>query len=114
MLAIVALLVVVLSGCTQAQKVPSSYSGAEDDFKQGCVDVATQDANSPEAKVEIASPKTYCNCVWDEITKNVPWDTFKEINSDLSDNGGPLPESFQKAYASCDPEATSSSSSKGN
>ncbi|MFN8019015.1 MAG: hypothetical protein U0P45_12960 [Acidimicrobiales bacterium] len=108
-LALVAICLVVLSGCTQAQRVPSSYDGAEDDFKAGCKDVATQDANSPEADVKIASPTTYCNCVWDEITKNVPWDTFKEINSDLSANGGPLPESFQKAYDSCDPKATSSS-----
>ena len=34
------------------------------------------------------------------------FDEFKSINTDLSDNGGTLPESYIETYAECDPSAT--------
>lgn len=113
-LAVVSLL--MLAGCTAAQRPPSSYSGAEDNFIEGCVNIAKSDDTHLDDKgqkdtVEIASPKTYCQCVFDAISgKNgVPYSEFKSIQSRMQDEGGPLPESFQKAYDSCDPAKTSGS-----
>lgn len=96
----------ILAGCTSPQRAPSSYSGAEDNFLEGCQTRATDDAD--KGKVEIASPKDYCACVWDAITDpktGISFDRFKEVNSDLTENGGPLPDDVQKAYDGCDPSA---------
>jgi len=110
MAAAAALSLVVLAGCTTAQKAPSSYAGAEDNFLEGCQQIATSDNGKDgdkgqEDTVEIASPATYCQCVFDEISgKNgIPYSEFKKIQSRMQDEGGPLPDSFIKAYDSCDP-----------
>ena len=105
-LAIASLL--LLGGCTAAQRAPSSYSGAEDNFLEGCESLATSDNGKADDKgqedtTKIASPKTYCQCVFDAIEKNVEYSEFKEIQSRMQDEGGPLPASFIEAYDSCDP-----------
>lgn len=104
-LAVVAVSLLALAGCSSAQREPSSYSGAEDNFIEGCETVAKQD-NKTGGETEISSPKTYCQCVFDAISDKetgVEFSRFKEINADLRQNGGPLPKDFQKAYDSCKP-----------
>lgn len=99
----------LLAGCTSTQRSPSSYSGAEDDFIEGCVERATADNKADDSQTEISSPKTYCTCVFDALSDpktGVKFSTFKEINTDLQSNGGPLPKGFQKAYADCEPGAS--------
>ena len=87
----------LLAGCA-GQKTPSSYTdGVEEDFMNGCQDIAKQDG-------VIDSPKDYCQCAWKAIKADVPFKEFKAINSDLTENNGPLPESFTKAFADCKPQ----------
>ncbi|MGN6694293.1 MAG: hypothetical protein ACTHN0_08950 [Aquihabitans sp.] len=108
--AAVALSLVVLSGCTHAQRAPSSYAGLEDDFVQGCVTVAKGDnEKSEENTTKIASPQDYCQCVFDAIEKKIPYSEFKKTQSTMQDEGGKIPSKFQKAYDSCDPAAQSDS-----
>lgn len=101
-----ALSLALLSGCTQTQKDASNYEDTEEDFLQGCVAVASSDARVDDSTV-IADPEGYCQCVFDALSGDdgIPFDEFSQINSELRDDGGPLPESFVEAYASCDPAA---------
>ncbi len=98
------LALVVLSGCTTAQRAPGSYSGVEDNFLQGCEQVAKDDnAKSESNTTEIASPATYCQCVFNAIEKKIPYDEFKKTQSTMQDEGGKIPSNFIEAYDSCDP-----------
>lgn len=102
-----ALALVLLAGCTSVQRAPSSYSGVEDNFMEGCTTRAAADAEV-EGAAKIASPKTYCQCVFDAISDKqdgIPYNEFKQMNTDLQNNGGPLPDKLQKAYDGCDPTA---------
>lgn len=103
-----ALALVLLAGCTTAQRAPSSYSGVENNFMAGCTSRAAEDAKVDGATA-ISSPKTYCQCVFDAISDKkhgIPYSDFKKLNTELQNNGGPLPKDFQKAYDSCDPTAS--------
>ena len=108
----------VLGGCSAAQRAPKNYSGAEDNFLEGCEQVAGSDNGKAgdagqEDTTEIASPKTYCQCVFAAIEKNVPYSKFKETKARMDDEGGPLPDSIVKAYDSCDPSAKADSAGSG-
>lgn len=104
-LAVVAVSLLALAGCSSAQGSASNYADSEDNFLEGCTTVAKQD-NEKGGEPQISSPKTYCQCVFDAISDKktgIEFAEFKKINEDLRENGGPLPKSFQKAYDSCKP-----------
>ena len=98
-----ALSLVLLAGCTSTQRDASDYDGTEDNFLEGCIARATEDNGADDVEVKISSPESWCQCVFDAIEKDVPFDDFKKANSDLRDNGGALPANIQAAYDSCDP-----------
>lgn len=105
-----ALSLVVLSGCTTAQKAPSNYAGVEDDFIDGCVTVAKGDNDKTEENTtEIADPSSYCQCVFKAIEDDISYSEFKKTQSRMQDEGGKIPDSFVKAYDSCDPADEGSS-----
>ena len=96
--------VLALAGCTSPQRAPSDYAGAEEQFLKGCVEVAEQDAKDG-AENAVASPKDYCTCVWEAVSDpktGLEFERFKEINSDLTEEGGELPKDIRKIYDSCD------------
>lgn len=99
-----ALSLALLSGCTQTQKDATNYADSEEEFLKGCEAVAQSDARVDDS-TEIADPEAYCQCVFDALSGDdgIPFDEFSQINSDLRDEGGPLPDDFVKAYDSCDP-----------
>ena len=99
---------VLLAGCTTTQRDASNYKDTEDDFLEGCITRATED-NADGAEVQIASPEDWCQCAFDAIEDEIEFDRFKEVNSDLRDNGGPLPDDIQAAYDSCDPDVAADS-----
>ena len=108
MAAVATLSLVLLGGCTTAQKAPGSYAGAEDNFLEGCQEIAKSDNGKADDEgqkdtTKIASPTTYCQCVFNAIEKKIPWSEFKETQSTMQDEGGPLPKKIQDAYDSCDP-----------
>ena len=121
-LAVLALATLVLAGCS-GQKEPGSYTdGVKRDFTSGCwttliedaypkdvVYEPTDDREKREAKAvkaatdaEVTAAKDYCSCAYKGITKDVKFSEFKQINEDLRNEQGPLPESFQKAYDHCE------------
>ena len=111
MLGLAAVSLIVLGGCTTGQKSASNYAGAEDNFLEGCIDIA-DDPGDPDVEqsdvVEITSPEDYCQCVFDELSgpNGIEFSEFKKINSTMQDEGGPLPDDFIAAYDSCEPGAT--------
>ncbi len=116
MAVVVTLSVGLLGGCSTAQRPPSSYAGAEDNFLEGCEQVAKSDNGKvddkgQESTTKIASPATYCQCVFDKLSgdNGVPYSEFKKIQSRMQDEGGPLPASFIKKYDGCDPSEQASS-----
>jgi hypothetical protein len=101
---------VMLAGCTTAQKAPGSYAGVEDDFIEGCVTVAKGDNQKSESDTtKIASPQDYCQCVFDAIEKKIPYSDFKKTQSTMQDEGGKIPSKYIDAYESCDPSDKASS-----
>jgi hypothetical protein len=103
----VAAVLLALTGCTGQQSTPGSYDGAEDNFLEGCQEIATSDADADDATAVIANPEDYCACVWSELTNpdtGISFDRFKEVNSDLTENGGPLPDDFIEVYDRCSPD----------
>jgi hypothetical protein len=96
-----ALSLVVLAGCTTTQRDASNYEDTEEDFLEGCIAVAEADAEVEGAQA-IASPEDYCQCAFDTLVEEVEFDRFKEVNADLRDNGGALPDDIAEVYASCE------------
>jgi hypothetical protein len=95
----------VLAGCTGQQSTPGDYDGAKADFLEGCREIAESDADAGSAEATISSPDDYCDCVWAELTDpetGITFDRFKEINSDLTENGGPLPDDITEVYGRCE------------
>jgi hypothetical protein len=120
LLAALAVVVLLLAGCS-GQRDPGSYTeSVKTHYKESCatqflldhnhIDVAndatletrTAAAEKGSSKSEISETDDYCTCAWKIISKKVPFGDFKKINDDLRENGGPLPTSFTKKYASCE------------
>lgn len=119
---------VLLAGCT-GQQEPGSYGdGVERSFNEGCWQQKVLDGDAAlaedvrgqelevgdddlEAVLEkgaeadvVAAAKDFCRCAYDAIKEDVSFGDFKEITDDLRDDNGPLPASFQEAYAGCEGE----------
>jgi len=78
---------VLLGGCTTAQKAPSNYAGAEDNFLEGCEQIAKSDNGKD----------------------GVEYSEFKKIQSRMQDEGGALPKSYLEVVDRCDPAEKASS-----
>ena len=105
----VAVALLLLGGCTGQQQDKDSYSATEDDYLEGCIDQVTADnanieagGEGTEGATQIADPDTFCQCTFDALEEDIPFERLKEVNSDLRDNGGPLPDDFVEATAPCD------------
>ena len=92
----VALAVLLLGACTGRPPTPTSYGDTtQRNFSRGCLAEARQKDSG------ISDPEQYCKCVYDKIVDTIPFDRFKEVNSDLSDEPGPLPSDLLKIRDSC-------------
>jgi hypothetical protein len=105
-----AIALVALAGCTTGQSSASSYDEARKNFLEGCIETAEADNEAIEAGAEgaegatrISSPKAYCECVFAALEDEVEFDRYREVNDELKEEGGPLPEDLLAVYASCDP-----------
>lgn len=123
----VVLSLVLLAGCS-GQREPGSYTdGVEKSFNEGCWEQKVLDGDDGLAKelltdegleigddeleplIEkgadaevIGAAKSYCQCAYDAIKDDVSFGDFKKTTDELRDDNGPLPASFQKAYAGCE------------
>ena len=85
--AVLALL--LLGGCTGRKPTPTDYGETtRTNFLLGC--------NEEADAAGVSKPDAYCKCSYSEIVKTIPYDEFKKINSDLSDDPGPLPPKMLK------------------
>jgi hypothetical protein len=83
---------VLLPACNQP--TPTEYNDStEENFLEGC-----------EAQGEsqgIRAVRDYCECTYEAITEEIEFERFKEVNEDLSEDPGPLPDDFQELAAGC-------------
>lgn len=94
--AVAALVALAAAGCATGQKTPSSYSPAvQKQFIEGCVKVGMSDG--------VRSARSFCTCAYAELRDGLPFSQFKKVNSELTDNGGPLPGSVSRLVERCRP-----------
>jgi len=87
---------VLVSACAVGQQVPKGYGDTTSkNFQRGCV--AT--AGSPQVAVD--DPTAVCRCAYDRVRKEIPFDEFKEVFSDLQDEPAPLPANFVRIMTAC-------------
>lgn len=120
--AVVALAVTALIGCS-GQREPGSYTASvKKDFVAQCwitrvldqnadLEVTNSDPLADQQKAleedapsdDVATAKESCGCAYAAIKKDVKFSAFKSLNDDLRENPEKaLPDSFTKAYADCD------------
>jgi hypothetical protein len=92
----VAMAVLLLGACTGRPPTPTSYGDTtRTNFLRGCLDVAREDDSG------VSDPEDYCRCTYTAIRAQIPFEQFKEINSDLSDDPGSLPPKLQQIRDDC-------------
>lgn len=90
--ALVAVLAAGLAGCV-GQGTPNEYSNSvREDFVNGCVEGAGQGSGDPQQ---------VCQCTYRALEADVPFDRFKDVNEDLTEDPGPLPDQFQAILDRC-------------
>ena len=57
--------------------------------------------NEEAAGANVPNPQKYCTCSYEAIVDTIPFDEFKEINSELSDEPGPLPKKMLDIRDEC-------------
>lgn len=95
----------VLVGCGTGQGSAGNYDELEDNFIAGCEATAAEDAGG-ESATEL--PDDFCQCAFDELSDGenaVEFDELMEINDELVDEPGALPEQVTEAFATCAPPA---------
>lgn len=98
---------VLLGACSSQQSIPDSYGDTtRRNFTEGCEQTLTDDAGEDEAySADIA--RNTCVCIYEGIVDGqddidpVPFDEFKELNEELSDNPGPLPDAIAEHARAC-------------
>lgn len=92
----------LLAGCGTGQKQAEDYKGLEESFIKGCEATVAADAEDPEAK---ATPSDdFCRCAFDALSdpdEGVEFGELMDINEELTDDQGKLPESVTATFASC-------------
>jgi hypothetical protein len=90
--AVLALL--LLGGCTGRPPTPTDYGDTtRKNFMLGC----TEEAEG----AGVSNPQDYCECSYTTIVKTIPYDDFKEINSELSDDPAALPQKMLDIRDDC-------------
>jgi len=97
--AVLALL--LLGGCTGRKPTPTDYGETtRTNFLLGC--------NEEADAAGVSKPDAYCKCSYTQIVKTIPYDEFKEINSELSDDPAPLPKEMLEIRDQCIEETSGS------
>ena len=91
--AVLALL--LLGGCTGRKPTPTDYGETtRTNFLLGCIEEAD--------RTGVEADDAYCKCSYTEIVKTIPYDEFKEINSELCPTTpAPLPPKMLKIRDKC-------------
>jgi hypothetical protein len=84
----------LLGACT-GSRTPTGYGDTtRTNFMKGCLEAAKKQDN-------VSDPDDYCTCSYRAIVKQIPFERFKKINSDLSDDPGPLPKEMLQIRDDC-------------
>ncbi len=99
--------VFVLGACSHQQRIPESFGDTtRKNFAEGCEEALTDKDGEGEALSDEIAENT-CRCIYEGIVEGqdgidaVPFEDFKEINSELSDTPGPLPEAISDHVDAC-------------
>ena len=97
--ALVVAVLLVGAACTGQERTPESYgnpgSKVETRFMEGCVNP------DGDETTEDGPARDVCQCTYDEVKKQIPFEDFKKINDDLSEEPGPLPANFLAILEDC-------------
>jgi hypothetical protein len=86
-LAIVVLALLLVAACSKASK---GYSGdTEGAFLQSCTHNEAQ-------------PAPVCKCIYDEITRKIPFDSYVEIDKQMQKDDSFVPDELEQIYTVCD------------
>jgi hypothetical protein len=93
-LGVLALSALFLLGACTGQSTPTKYGDTtRTNFTKACVSSATEQ--------HVSDPQGYCTCSYAAIVKQIPFEEFKKMNSDLSDNPDVLPPKLLKIRDDC-------------
>lgn len=101
-LASVAVVAVLLGGCTGQTKPKKYGDGVEEAFVKGCTKTLTADQKDAETK--LGDPAEVCKCAYEKISDEkdgVDFGRVRDVDDDLSENPGKLPDDIAKVVASC-------------
>jgi hypothetical protein len=86
-LATVVLVVLLVAACSKASK---GYSGdTEGAFLQSCTHNEAQ-------------PGPVCKCIYDEITRKIPFDSYEELDKQMQKDDSLIPDELEQIYTVCD------------
>jgi hypothetical protein len=93
-LLVAAAALLLLGACTGRPPTPTGYGETtEKNFMEGCLESARDEG--------VTDAQGYCQCSYEAIVDDIPFDQFKEINSDLSETPDSLPDEMQAIAERC-------------
>jgi hypothetical protein len=106
--ALVLVAVLALGACSHNRQVPDSYGDTtQRNFTEGCEEALTETEGAGDA-LTADEAEAVCQCSYDAISDpddGVPYEQFKEINDELEDEPGPLPDVIAGHVEGCRGEA---------
>lgn len=101
--AVVAILVVVLAGCSQSND-PADWVEAEaqagfpvqTNFIDACVK-----ANVDQDDMSAAEAESFCSCAFDEVRESLTFEKFKQLDDDLRADAEDLPAAVRAQFEGC-------------
>jgi hypothetical protein len=93
----------VLAGCGSGQSTAGNYADLEDNFIESCEATLVEDAAAPDSGAAEV-PEDFCQCAFDELSDGesaVEFDRLMEVNDELRDERGALPDEVTEAFAGC-------------
>lgn len=106
--------VALLGACTHQRTTPDKYGDTtRENFTEGCVEALTQrgaDSDGvPESDLGGSEPfsaeraRAVCGCSYEDISGQggIPFERFKQINEELEEEPGPLPDEILTIVSTC-------------
>ncbi|QYG91540.1 hypothetical protein HC251_03190 [Iamia sp. SCSIO 61187] len=95
---------VALGACSHQRDIPDAYGDTtEGNFIEGC-EVALTDDDGAGPAFSDDDAQAVCECSYEDISNpetGIPYEDFREINDELEQEPGPLPEAIRDLVQTC-------------
>lgn len=95
---------VALGACSPQRDIPDAYGDTtEKNFIEGC-EVALTDEDAAGEAYSDDDAQAVCECAYDDISNpdtGIPYEDFREINEELEQEPGPLPDAIRDVVQTC-------------